>query len=140
MQQTALSCFPIKYCSHTLFPASAEVTAASPPRPPHPSAQTPEPHCSFQIILPFLYFLVAMETHVIYVLCVALETEEHPRRGWETRPCRSDHTHGRCPLMAGGVPRRTRCWSQPPPGPLRERFCDSGNRPALAALAAGGRC
>lgn len=28
-----------------------------------------------------------METHVFYVQCVALETEEHPRRRWETRLC-----------------------------------------------------
>lgn len=54
---------------------SAEATAASPPLLPHPPVPTPEPHCSFATILPFLpYFLVAMETHVIYVPCVALET------------------------------------------------------------------
>lgn len=47
-----------------------------------------------------------METHVIYVPCVALETEEHPRRRWETRPCHSNHTRGRCPLMAGVSPER----------------------------------
>lgn len=60
---TLLSCFPEKYCNHTLFPASAEATAAYPPLPPHPLAQTLEPHCSFPAILPFLlHFLVAMET------------------------------------------------------------------------------
>lgn len=86
---------------------SAEATAASPPLLPHPPVPTPEPHCSFATILPFLpYFLVAMETHVIYVPCVALETGEHPRRGRETRPCHSKHTRGRCPLMAGGIPER----------------------------------
>ena len=45
-----------------------------------------------------------MATHVIYVACVALETGEHPRRGWETRPCRSNHTRGRCQLTAEGSP------------------------------------
>lgn len=109
MQQTALSCCSNKYCSYTLFPVSAEATAAYPPLPPRPLAQIPEPHCSFPAILPFLlHFLVAMETHVIYVPCVALETGEHPRRGWETHPCRSYHTRGRCPLMAGGESRAER--------------------------------
>lgn len=88
-----------------LFPGPAEAIAAFPPLPPHLVAQTPETHCSFPAILPFLfYFLFAMETHVIYVPCVALETEEHPRRGWETRLCLSNHTRGCCSLMAEGSP------------------------------------
>lgn len=45
-----------------------------------------------------------METHVIYVPCVALETGEHPRRRRETRPCLSSRTRGHCWWMAGGSP------------------------------------
>lgn len=69
----------------------------------------------------FPYFLVAMETHVIYVPCVALETEEHPRRGRETRPCHSKHTRGRRQLMAGGSPERSPLLSsaRAPPRALR---------------------
>lgn len=55
-------------------------------------------------MLPFLFhFLVAMETHVIYVPCVALETEEHPWRGWETRPV-TPTTLASQLVMTGGSP------------------------------------
>lgn len=87
MQQTALSCFPVKHCGHTLFQSQVR-----PLQRPLPSRSTRKLRIqsltAASQVLPFLlHFLVAMETHVIYVQYVALETEEHPWRRWETRPC-----------------------------------------------------